>query len=192
MIHDAPKTPLMPKATAVWLIENSTLSFEQIAAFCHMHLLEIKAISNGEAALGIKGLNPVDMGQISQEDLERCQKDDSLRLTLVGAAQKEHTSGGKGKKGGASRYTPLARRGDRPDAIAWLIKQYPNFSDARIMRLVGTTKPTVESIRKRTHWNMVNIKLRSPVSLGFCTQEELDALALLTSSGELKEQGGKL
>lgn len=178
MTHDLPKIPLMPKATAVWLIEHTTLTFEQIAAFCHMHPLEIQAISNGEAAFGIKGLSPVDMGQISQDNLEECQKNPEAMLILMGAAQKERTAkkSGKAHKGGSGRYTPLARRGDRPDAIAWLIKQHPSLSDSQIIRLVGTTKSTVESIRKRTHWNMANIKHRSPINLGFCTQEELDSL----------------
>ena len=163
---------LMPKATAVWLIENTSLTFEQIATFCGLHVLEINAIADGDSMQGMQGISPISMGQLTQEEIERCQKSPSehLRLYENGILASESVKTGKG------RYTPRARRGDRPDAIAWLIKQYPNLTDAQIIRLIGTTKATIEAIRKRQHWNIANIKPRSPVVLGFCGQAELDAL----------------
>ncbi len=162
---------IMPKATAVWLVENTALSFRQIAEFCGLHELEIQAIADGDAMQGMQGISPISMGQLTQDELDRCQKDpDALLKPITSQAHVHEVKGNKGK------YTPRARRGDRPDAIAWLIKQYPMLTDGQIMRLVGTTKSTIEAIRTRHHWNMTNIKPRSPVVLGFCSQQELDSV----------------
>lgn len=170
------KLPLMPKATAIWLVENTSLTFIQISEFCGLHELEIRAIADGESLQGMMGISPITMGQLTMEEIERCQKDASAHLHLQEAVTDELFKR-KAKKqdlkvGG--KYTPRARRGERPDAIAWLIKNYPTLTDAYIIKLIGTTKSTIEAIRTRTHWNMVNIKPRSPVTLGFCSQEELE------------------
>ncbi len=162
--------PLMPKATAVLLIENTTLTFEQIAEFCGMHPLEVQGIADGEVAIGIVGKNPIESGQLTQEIIEKCEQDENARLSLAGNARKYMSRKVKG-----SRYTPVARRQDKPDAIAWLIKQYPELTDANIIRLIGTTKSTIEAIRNRSHWNSQNIKPKDPVMLGLCTQIDLEA-----------------
>lgn len=162
--------PLMPKATAVWLIENTTLSFEQIADFCGMHPLEVQGIADGEVAIGIVGKSPVESGQLSEEAIARCEADRDARLELAGDARKYMSTRVKG-----SRYTPVARRQDKPDAIAWLLKTYPVLADAQIVRLIGTTKSTIEAIREKTHWNSQNIKPKDPVMLGLCTQVDLEA-----------------
>lgn len=159
--------PLMPKATALWLIENTSLTFEQISAFCQLHILEIQAIADGEAAVSTFGFDPVTHGQITQSDIDRCTQDPSLRLTLV-----VHKDIQTKKKG--ARYTPMARRQDRPDAIAWLLKNFPELSHAQVGALVGTTKTTILAVHNRTHWNAQNIKPRNPVTLGICTQKDLD------------------
>ena len=160
----------MPKATAVWLIENTMLSFEQIAEFCGMHPLEVQGIADGEVAIGIVGKNPVETGQLSKELIAQCEKNPELRLSLADNARKYMSNKVKG-----SRYTPVARRQDKPDAIAWLLKHHPELSDANLVRLVGTTKSTIEAIRSRTHWNSQNIKAKDPVMLGLCTQIDLEA-----------------
>ncbi|MEX2643769.1 MAG: cell cycle transcriptional regulator TrcR [Acetobacterales bacterium] len=157
---------LMPKATAVWLVENTTLTFEQIADFCGMHALEVQAIADGEVAAGIVGLDPVANGQVTAEDIRRCEEDDSARLTL----QKSDVVMPKRQKG--ARYTPVSKRQDRPNAIAWLLKTFPEFTDAQICKLVGTTKPTIKKIRDRTHPNTANINPQDPVLLGICSREE--------------------
>ncbi len=162
-------TPLMPKATAVWLIDNTTLSFVQVAAFCGLHSLEIQGIADGEVAVGIVGQDPIGNSQLTQEELDRCQADPKARLELskpVADVPQPRRRGG--------RYTPVSRRGDRPDAISWLIKFHPELSDAQIGKLVGTTKTTITAVREKTHWNAQTIKPRDPVSLGICTQVELD------------------
>lgn len=173
------KNPLMPKATAIWLIENTTLTFQQIADFCGMHILEVQAIANEESSQGMMGTNPIVMGQLTQEEITRCEKDDQARIVLH-EGHPEIFLGASGRKKESlskeGRYTPRARRGERPDAIAWLLKQYPSITDANIIKLVRTTKPTIDAIRNRAHWNMTNIKPKSPVVLGFCTQEELDKM----------------
>ena len=161
--------PLMPKATAVWLVDNTALTFEQIAEFCGLHPLEVKGIADGEVAQGIKGMDPVANGQIAREEIERCQNDPSARLQL---AQPSHPMPRGRSKG--PRYTPVSRRQDRPDAIAWLVRHHPELTDTQISKLVGTTKPTIQSIRERTHWNTSNIKPVDPVTLGLCSQIELD------------------
>ncbi|RJF85308.1 DUF1013 domain-containing protein [Azospirillum cavernae] len=171
--------PLMPKATAVWLVENTSLSFEQIAAFCGLHSLEVQAIADGEVAVGMVGLDPVVNGQLTKTEIERCEKNEALRLKLLIVDLPQVTARSKGP-----RYTPITKRGDKPDAIAWLLKQHPELSDAQTCRLIGTTKPTIASVRERTHWNAANIKTRNPVLLGLCTQRELEeALALAIRRG---------
>ncbi len=161
---------LMPKATAIWLVDNTSLSFKQIAEFCTLHELEVKAIADGEAAQGIKGLDPVLTGQLSREEIERGQNDPNYRLKL--AEPKVRVPGAKRRKG--PRYTPVSRRQDRPSAILWLVRNHPELKDAQIMRLVGTTKATIQSIRERTHWNIANLQPSDPVTLGLCAQLDLD------------------
>ncbi|MBF0094212.1 MAG: DUF1013 domain-containing protein [Alphaproteobacteria bacterium] len=166
--------PLMPKATAVWLVENTSLTFEQVADFCGMHALEVQAIADGEVAAGIVGLDPVGSGQISREELERCQGNPNARLHLIQTGLPLPQSRPKG-----ARYTPVSKRQDRPDAISWLLKQHPELTDAQICALVGTTKPTITSVRERTHWNAANIKPRNPVTLGLCTEAELEKVVAI-------------
>ena len=167
--------PLMPKATAVWLVENTALSFEQIADFCGLHPLEVQAIADGEVAAGIVGLDPVANGQVTRAEIERCEgnPDGRLKLTITDIPQP------RAKPKGA-RYTPVSKRQDRPDAIAWIIKHHPELSDAAISKLVGTTKPTIQSVRDKTHWNATNIKPRNPVTLGMCTEAELEKVVALS------------
>ena len=162
--------PLMPKATAVWLVENTALNFEQIAEFCGMHPLEVQGIADGEVSGGIRGMDPIASGQLSLEEIHRCEKDKTARLELLGTARQYIARKTKG-----SRYTPVARRQDKPDAIAWLVKHYPAMTDAQIAKLIGTTKNTIQAVRGKTHWNSNNIKPRDPVLLGLCTQTHLDA-----------------
>jgi uncharacterized protein len=162
--------PLMPKATAVWLVENTALSFDQIADFCRLHPLEVKAIADGDAAQGIKGLDPVSTGQLTREEIEKAETDHDVRLHI--AAPKVRLPEPKKKKG--PRYTPVSRRQDRPNAILWLVRNHPELKDAQIMRLVGTTKSTIQAIRERTHWNAATLTPMDPVTLGLCTQIELD------------------
>lgn len=161
--------PLMPKATAVWLVENTALSFDQIAAFCGLHKLEVQAIADGEVAVGMVGLDPVANGQLTKEEIERCERDPAARLRLLQQDLPQPVPRSKGP-----RYTPVTKRGDKPDAISWLLKTHPELSDAQICRLIGTTKPTIQAVRDKTHWNAQNIKPRHPVQLGLCTQRELD------------------
>ncbi len=162
--------PLMPKATAVWLVENTALSFEQIADFCGMHPLEVQGIADGEVSGGIRGLDPVAGGQLTMEEIKRCEADPKQRLDIMGTAKQYISQKTKG-----SRYTPVARRQDKPDAIAWLIKNFPTMTDAQVSKLVGTTKNTISAVRGKSHWNSSNIKPRDPVLLGLCTQTHLDA-----------------
>jgi len=162
-------TPLMPKATAVWLVANTSLSFDQIAQFCHLHPLEVQAIADGEAAQAIKGLDPVLTGQLTREEIKKAEEDTSYRL---GLATQRVTAPVAKRRG--PRYTPVSRRQDRPNAILWLLRNHPELKDAAIMRLVGTTKPTIESIRSRSHWNANNLQPTDPVALGLCSQIDLD------------------
>lgn len=164
-------TPLMPKATAVWLIENTGLTFDQIAEFCAIHPLEVQAIADGESSAGMVGFNPITSQQLTADEIKRCEADPKAHLQLMPPVTADSLLGKK-----RTRYTPVAKRQDRPDAIAWLLKFHPNLTDAQICRLLGTTKPMIKSIRTRTHWNTSNIKPRSPVQLGLCTQSELDAV----------------
>jgi hypothetical protein len=159
----------MPKATAVWLVENTALTFEQIAEFCGLHALEVQAIADGEVAAGMVGLDPVANGQLSQEEIDRCVADPNARLRLSEPSIPMPQLRAKGP-----RYTPIAKRSDRPDAIAWLLKHHPELSDGQIAKLIGTTKTTINAVRDRTHWNAPNIRPRHPVEIGMCTLEELD------------------
>ncbi len=162
--------PLMPKATAVWLVENTSLTFEQIAEFTGLHPLEVKAIADGDVAAGIRGLDPTILGTLTREEIARCEKDPKARLQMA----KPVALTIKTPKRKETRYTPLAKRQDRPDAIAWLLRNHPELSDSQICKLLGTTKATIEAVRNRTHWKSQDIRPRDPVLLGLCTQSELD------------------
>jgi hypothetical protein len=162
--------PLMPKATAVWLVENTSLSFEQIAEFCGLHVLEVKGIADGDVAHGIKGLDPISSGQLSRDEIKRGEEDPEHHLVL--AESKVDIPEVKTKPG--PRYTPVSRRQDRPNAVLWLLRNHPELKDSQIIRLVGTTKPTIASIRDRTHWNSPNLTPQDPVALGLCSQVDLD------------------
>ncbi|HEX3485498.1 MAG TPA: cell cycle transcriptional regulator TrcR [Micropepsaceae bacterium] len=162
--------PLMPKATAVWLVDNTSLTFEQIADFCGMHPLEVKGIADEDVAKGIKGIDPVAAGQLTHEAIEQAEKKPEMKLKMAPAKYKmPHI---KQKK--TPRYTPVSKRQDKPDAIYWLLRNHPELTDADIMKLIGTTKATIAKIRDRGHWNSQNIKAVDPVTLGLSTQIELD------------------
>jgi len=162
--------PLMPKATAVWLLDNTILTFEQIADFCNLHLLEVKGIADGDVARGIRGADPIAVGQLTRSEIEGCQKDPDSRLK--GIEKKEDLP--KAERRVGRKYTPLSKRQDRPDAIFWLVRNHPELLDAQISRLIGTTKNTIQSIRDRTHWNSAYLNPVDPVSNGLCTQIDLD------------------
>jgi uncharacterized protein len=183
--------PLMPKATAVWLVENTSLSFEQIAQLCNLHVLEVKAIADGDAAQGIKGLDPILTGQLTREDIALAEKDPNQKLHI--SESKVRLPEAKPKKG--PRYTPVSRRQDRPNAILWLVRNHPELKDSQIMRLVGTTKSTIAAIRDRTHWNSANLTPLDPVTLGLCSQTDLD-LEVMKAAKEkpapVEQQGATL
>ena len=162
--------PLMPKATAVWLVENTSLTFDQIADFCKLHPLEVKGIADGEVAAGIKGHDPITSGQLTREEIAKAEKNTEHHLSL--AISKVRLPEIKPRRG--ARYTPLSRRQDRPNAILWLIRNHSELKDAQIMRLAGTTKTTLEAIRNRTHWNSAALQPLDPVTLGLCSQIDLD------------------
>jgi uncharacterized protein len=162
--------PLMPKATAVWLVENTALSFRQIADYCNLHELEVKGIADGDVAAGIKGLDPVTGGQLTREEIEKGEADPAYKLQIL--VSKVNVPVMKATRG--PRYTPVSRRGERPDAIMWLLRNHPELPESAIIKLIGTTKSTIAAIRDRTHWNAANIKPVDPVSLGLCSQLELD------------------
>lgn len=162
--------PLMTKATAVWLVDNTTLTFKQIAEFCGLHELEVSGIADGEVATGVKGFDPIANRQLTAAEIKRCEADPRAKLSLWNNPAAE----GEQKRKGP-RYTPLSKRQDRPAAIAWLVKFHPELTDGQISKLVGTTKPTIQSIRERTHWNIANVSPVDPVALGMCRQTELDA-----------------
>ncbi len=162
--------PLMPKATAVWLVDNTSLSFEQIAEFCGLHPLEVKGIADEDVAKGIKGQDPVASGQLTREQIELAEKDPKVRLKL--AVSKHKMPAVKAKK--VPRYTPVSKRQDKPDAVYWILRNHPEFTDADIVKVIGTTKATIQKIRERSHWNAPNIKAVDPVTLGLCSQIELD------------------
>jgi len=165
------RAPLMPKATAVWLVDNTSLTFEQIAEFCGLHVLEVKGIADGDVAHGIKGMDPISSGQLSREEIAKAEINPPHRLKL--SEPKVEVPEVKTKRG--PRYTPVSRRQDRPNAILWLLKNHPELKDSQIMRLVGTTKPTIIAIRERGHWNSPNLVAQDPVTLGLCSQIDLDA-----------------
>jgi len=162
--------PLMAKATAVWLVDNTTLTFKQIADFCDLHELEVQGIADGDVATGVKGFDPIANNQLTQSEIDRAEKDPLYKLVLKYNPAAE----GEEKRRGP-RYTPLSKRQDRPASILWLVKFHPELSDGQISKLVGTTKPTIQAIRERTHWNIGNIQPIDPVALGLCKQTELDA-----------------
>ena len=164
------RAPLMPKATAVWLVENTALTFRQIADYCGLHELEVKGIADGDVAAGIKGLDPVTGGQLTREEIEKGEADVNYRLKILESKVNIPVQ----KSTGGPRYTPVSRRSDRPDAIVWLLRYHPELPDSAVMKLVGTTKSTIAAIKDRTHWNAANIKPVDPVSLGLCSQLELD------------------
>jgi uncharacterized protein len=165
------RKPLMPKATAVWLTDNTSLSFDQIADFCGMHLLEVKGIADGDVASGIKGMDPITSGQLTREEIKRGEVNPRHVLKL--AVSKIEIPPVKTKRG--PKYTPVSRRHDRPNAVLWLLRNHPELKDSQLMRLVGTTKPTIAQIRDRSHWNAANLVPQDPVAMGLCSQIDLDA-----------------
>jgi len=179
---------LMPKATAVWLVNNTTLTFEQIAAFCELHSLEVQGIADGEVAIGIVGLDPTLNGQLTKEEIARCEADSTQRLKMEKPSIPLPAPRTKGP-----RYTPVAKRQDKPDAVAWLVRHHPELSDAQISKLIGTTKQTIAAVRDRSHWNFANLRPRDPVLLGLCTQSDLNAAVIrarkaLEKSAAAKEE----
>lgn len=162
--------PLMPKATCVWLIDNTALTFEQIGAFCSMHALEVQAVADGEVAVGIIGRDPVAAGELTQQEIQRCEADPAARLKMAKISVPRASERTKGP-----RYTAMAKRQDKPDGVAWLVRNHPELADSQIGKLLGTTKNTIAAVRDRTHWNSQNIKPRHPVDLGLCTYLELNA-----------------
>jgi len=180
---------LMPKATAVWLVNNTTLTFEQIAEFCGLHSLEVQGIADGEVAIGIVGLDPTLNGQLTKEEIARCEADPTGRLKMEKPSIPLPAPRTKGP-----RYTPVAKRQDKPDAVAWLVRHHPELSDAQISKLIGTTKQTIAAVRDRSHWNFANLRPRDPVLLGLCTQSDLNAAVIrarkvLEKSAAAKEEG---
>ncbi len=173
--------PLMPKATAVWLIEKTSLTFTQIAEFCGMHPLEVQAIADGEVAQGIVGYDPVANHQVTAEEVARCERDDTQRLKLLPPTNPLP------KKSRGARYTPVAKRNDRPDAIAFVLRNFPQLSEAQVVKLLGTTKDTIQKVRERSHWNSTNIKPRDPVILGLCSQTDLNAMVNAANDRLIRE-----
>ncbi len=176
--------PLMPKATAVWLVENTALTFDQIAEFCNLHPLEVKGIADGDVAQGIRGMDPIMSGELSRAELEIAEANNTHKLVL----NKTSVDLPEAKSKKQKKYTPLSRRQDRPAAIAWLVRNHPELKDSEVIKLVGTTKTTIEAIRSRTHWNIGSIQPQDPVVLGLCTQIELDKLVLRASKRLQREQ----
>jgi hypothetical protein len=176
--------PLMPKATAVWLVANTSLTFDQIAEFCGLHKLEVQAIADGEVAASIVGLDPVFNGQLTSDEIKRCEADPRARLKMTKSDLPSPIMRTKG-----ARYTPVSKRGEKPDAIAYLIKNYPDLLDAQISRLLGTTKETIAKVRDRSHWNTANIKPQNPVLLGLCKQADLEAAVKRAQRRVERERG---
>ncbi len=176
--------PIMAKATAVWLVDNTTISFRQIAEFCDLHELEVQGIADGDVAAGVKGFDPVANNQLEQSEIDAAEKDPNHKLTLKFYA----AAVGEEKRRGP-RYTPLSKRQDRPASILWLVKFHPELTDGQISKLVGTTKPTIQAIRERTHWNIGNIQPIDPVALGLCKQSELDAVVQKAAKKKEAEGG---
>ena len=169
---------LMPKATAVWLVDNTSLSFEQIAAFCGLHPLEVQGVADGDVAGGIMGVNPIQIGQLTREEIQRAEADPGYRMRV--SEPKVRVAPAKRK---GPRYTPISRRNERPNAIKWLLRNHPELKDAQIMRLVGTTKSTIDAVRDGTHWNTANLSAMDPVTLGLCSQIDLDLEVKRASKG---------
>jgi uncharacterized protein len=185
--------PLMPMATAVWLVDNTGLTFRQIADFCGLHVLEIQGIADETVATKIVGNDPIRAGQLTTEEIARCEADDGARLVMQeGPDQKKRTKG--------PRYTPVSKRIEKPDGIAWLLRNHPELTDTQIGRLIGTTKNTIAQLREKTHWNMANIRPQDPVGLGLCTQRDLDTIVakaakksgILPVDPRLDEEAAKL
>ena len=170
---------LMPKATAVWLVDNTSLSFEQIAAFCGLHPLEVQGVADGDVAGGIMGVNPMQNGQLTREEIEKAEADPEYRMKLLDP--KVHVPANKRK---GPRYTPISRRNERPNAIKWLLRNHPELKDAQIMRLVGTTKSTIDAVREGSHWNAANLTPMDPVTLGLASQIDLDLEVKRASKGQ--------
>jgi uncharacterized protein len=177
--------PIMAKATAVWLVDNTTLSFRQIGDFCGLHELEVQGIADGDVATGVKGFDPLTNNQLTQEEINTAEKDPGHKLKL----KFNPAAVGEEKRRGP-RYTPLSKRQDRPASILWLVKFHPELTDGQISKLVGTTKPTIQAIRERTHWNISNIQPIDPVALGLCKQSELDAVVQKAAAKIATEGGG--
>jgi hypothetical protein len=178
--------PIMAKATAVWLVDNTTLSFKQIGDFCGLHELEVQGIADGDVAAGVKGFDPVANNQLTQDEIDAAEKDPARKLKL----KFNPAAVGEEKRRGP-RYTPLSKRQDRPNSILWLVKFHPELTDSQIAKLVGTTKPTIQSIRERTHWNISNMQPIDPVALGLCKQSELDA-AVQKAAAKAAREGGAM
>ena len=178
--------PLMPKATAVWLVENTTLSFQQIADFCGLHPLEVQGIADGEVAIGIVGLDPALNGQLTREEILRCEADPAARLKMA-----KHDIPLPAPRTKGPRYTPVSKRQDKPDAVAWLVRHHPELTDAQISKLIGTTKQTIAAVRDRTHWNSPNLRPRDPVLLGLCSQNDLNNAVLRARKAQEKAAAGR-
>lgn len=175
--------PLMPIATAVWLIDNTSLTFDQIADFCSLHPLQVKGIADGDVGAGVRGINPITTHQLSRDEIEKGEADSEYKLKL---ARPKTIVAEKPRKG--PRYTPVSKRQNRPDAIAWMVRNHPEVSDAQIAKLLGTTKTTIQSVRDRSHWNSANLQPRDPVGLGLCTQIDLDAIVRKAAAKRAKLQ----
>ena len=178
--------PIMAKATAVWLVDNTTLSFKQIGDFCGLHELEVQGIADGDVATGVKGFDPIANNQLTQDEIDKGEADPAHKLAL----KFNPAAVGEEKRRGP-RYTPLSKRQDRPNSILWLVKFHPELTDGQIAKLVGTTKPTIQSIRDRTHWNISNMQPIDPVALGLCKQSELDA-AVQKAAAKAAREGGAM
>lgn len=177
-------TPIMAKATAVWLCDNTTMTFKQIADFCGLHELEVQGIADGDVAAGVKGFDPIANKQLTQDEIDKAEADPKHKLELL-----FHPGSSGEEKRRGPRYTPLSKRQDRPASIYWLVKFHPELTDGQISKLVGTTKPTIQAIRERTHWNINNIEPIDPVALGLCKQGELDMAVQKAAAKKLKEGG---
>lgn len=175
--------PLMPIATAVWLIDNTALTFDQIAEFCGLHPLQVKGIADGDVGGGVRGIDPITTNQLTRDEIEKAQEDPEYRLKL---ARPKTIVAEKTRKG--PRYTPVSKRQNRPDAIAWMVRNHPEVADSQIAKLLGTTKTTIQSIRDRTHWNSANLQPQDPVGLGLCTQVDLDAVVRKAAAKRAKMQ----
>lgn len=182
---------LMPKATAVWLIDNTAMTFKQISEFCTLHILEVEGIADGDVAAGIRGADPIANGQVSREEIEKAEADPNYAMKANKFDSDTRLTSSPKKKG--PRYTPLSRRQDRPDAIAWIVRNHPEITDAQISKLIGTTKPTIKSIRDRSHWKISMINPTDPVSLGLCSQIDLDGLVAKAAQkkAKLEEEANK-